>query len=315
MILAAIFIILSLVILYFAAEWLVRGGTSLAQRLGVSPLIIGLTIVSFGTSAPELVVSIQSSVLGQGALSIGNVLGSNLFNIGVILGISAIIYPLAVKRQLFKLDIPVVIVATLLFFISFHDGKLVFAEGLLFLILFFSYIGYLTYKSLKENHNSDKAEEASAFRMTKHWGLDILLIIVGLLGLVYGSDMLVKNSTHVARHWGMSEALIGLTIVAAGTSMPELATSVVAAMKKHSDIAVGNVIGSNIFNILLVMGAAGVINPIETDDIKFFDGAFLLFVTFLLYLFMKKSKNVTKAEGAILLLSYIIYFIVKLLIF
>ncbi len=310
MTLAILLIILSLVILYFAADWLVLGGSSLAQRLGVSPLIIGLTVVSFGTSAPELVVSIQSSLSGQGALAVGNVVGSNMFNVGIILGIAAIIYPLLVKRQLFKIHVPVMIIATLLFLVTFYDGKLVFWESLLFLVVFVLYMTYLIYKTVK-NKNDTKNE--SGFRLTKHWLLDVALIIVGLSGLVYGSDLLVENSIFVARKWGMSEALIGLTIVAAGTSMPELATSVVAAVKKQADIAIGNVVGSNIFNILLILGTAGAINPVETADINLFDGAYLLAITLILFFFMKARRNVNRIEGVILVILYLLYFFYKLL--
>lgn len=310
MIVAVSLIIVSLVILYFAADWLVKGGASLARRLGVSPLIIGLTIVSFGTSAPELVVSIQSSLVGQGALAVGNVLGSNLFNIGIILGISAMIYPLFVKRQLFKLDVPVMLGTTVLFLATFYDGRLGFYEGLLYLVIFVSYMAYLILKSMKNKNKED--EEENGFSMTKHWLLDMLLIMVGLVGLVYGSDLLVNNSIFVARQWGMSEALIGLTIVAAGTSMPELATSIVAAVKKQSDIAIGNVVGSNIFNVLLIMGTAGFISPVETSDINLFDGVYLLGVTMLLYLFMRMRRSINRAEGAVLFLAYIAYFLYKL---
>lgn len=313
MILAILLILLSLVILYFAANWLVQGGASFAKRLGVSPLIIGLTVVSFGTSAPELVVSVQSSIAGQGALSLGNVLGSNLFNVGVILGISAIIYPLVVKKQLFKLDVPVMIASTVLFLVTFYDGKLTFFEAAIYMSAFVLYIGYLIYKAMKTK--DDEIEDpTSEFKVTKHWAIDWLMIIVGLVGLIYGSDLLVDNSVFVATEWGMSEALIGLTIVAVGTSMPELATSIVAAMKKQTDIAVGNVVGSNIFNILLIIGTAGLIKPIETQDINMFDGVYLLAVTLILFVFMRIRRDINRVEGGILFALYLLYFAYKLLV-
>lgn len=311
MIIAILLILLSLVILYFAADWLVLGGASLAQRLGVSPLIVGLTVVSFGTSAPELLVSIQSSLSGQGALAVGNVVGSNMFNIGIILGVSALIYPLLVKRQLFKVDVPVMIIATVAFLITFRNGKLNFLEGVVFLVIFVSYMLYLIYKAMKDKHQT---QSESGFKTTKHWLIDISLIVVGLIGLVHGSDLLVKNSVLVAREWGMSEALIGLTIVAAGTSMPELATSVVAALKKHSDIAIGNVVGSNIFNVLLILGTAGVIMPVETSDINLFDGIYLLVTTLILFFFMKARRSISRLEGLVLVVVYFIYFFYKLLV-
>ena len=304
-------IIASLVILYFSANWLVQGGASFAKRLGVSPLIIGLTVVSFGTSAPELVVSVQSSMQGQGALSLGNVLGSNLFNIGIILGVSAMIYPLLVKKQLFKLDVPVMIISTVLFLITFRNGNLNFWESAIYMTAFIVYIGYLIYKALKTK-GAVAEEEDSNFKLTKHWAIDWLLIIVGLVGLVYGSDLLVENSIFMARIWGMSEAMIGLTIVAVGTSMPELATSIVAAVKKQADIAIGNVVGSNIFNILLIIGTAGLIHPIETKEINLFDGVYLLGITLVLFFFMRIRRNINRIEGFILFCLYLVYFAYKL---
>lgn len=310
MIITGLLIIVSLVILYFGAEWLVLGGASLAARLGVSPLIIGLTVVSFGTSAPELVVSVNSALAGQSALAVGNVIGSNIFNVGVILGISAIIYPLLAKRQLFKLDVPVLLFSTVLFLLTFIDGKISSVEALVYLLLFAGYMSYLIYSSIKKK-NAD--EDETAFKKTKHWLIDALLIIIGLTGLIFGSDMLVDNAVVLAKFWGMSEALIGLTIVAIGTSMPELATSVVAALKKQSDIAIGNVVGSNIFNLLLILGAAGVINPIRTPDINLVDSLFLLGLTVVLFVFMRLRRNVNRQEGAILFILYLGYFFYKLL--
>lgn len=310
MIIVSLLILLSLVILYFGANWLVQGGASLAARLGVSPLIIGLTIVSFGTSAPELVVSLGSALAGQSALSIGNVLGSSTFNIGVILGVSAIIYPLLVKKQLFKLDVPVMLGSTVLFLVTFIDGKITFWEALTYLIVFVIYMTYIIFTSLKSKKKDDDEE---SFQKTKHWLIDVALIGVGLAGLIFGSDLLVKNSVILAKHWGMSEALIGLTIVAIGTSMPELATSVVAALKKQSDIAIGNVVGSNIFNILLILGAAGVISPIQTKDINLLDSVYLLLLSVVLFFFMRMRRNINRVEGTVLFLMYIGYFLYKLL--
>lgn len=305
-------LVLSLVILYFGAEWLVGGASSLAARLNISPLIIGLTIVSMGTSAPELVVSIKAAMVGQSALSIGNVLGSNLFNTALILGVSALIIPLTVKRQLLKVDVPVMIGATLLFLIMFLDGKLSFAESVILLSLFAVYMIYLFIVALK---NKDKGDsEEVLIRINKHWIIDIVLIGLGLIGLIFGSDLLVKNAIIIAQQLGMSEAMIGLTIVAAGTSVPELATSVVAAVKRQSDIAIGNVIGSNIFNILLILGTAGAIHPIETPDINILDSLFLLGTGLMLWLFMKGGTKITRLQGIIFLLAYIGYYVVKLFV-
>ena len=304
--------LLSLVILYFGAEGLVSGAASLAKRIGISPLVIGLTIVSVGTSAPELLVSVKAALNGQGALSVGNVLGSNFFNVGIILGISAIIYPLAVKRQLLKLDVPVMILTSLLFFLFFLDFTISALEAAILVFLFIAYVTYLLISSRK-NKSIDKGdEEEDEIKMSKHWLLDILFIGVGLAALVYGSDLLVVNAVIIAGWLGMSEALIGLTIVAAGTSMPELATSVVAALKKRSDIAIGNVVGSNIFNIFMILGVTGLITPLHTTDINYIDGLFNLGIGVLLWLFMKRSSRIKRSQGTIFLLFYLIYFLYKL---
>ncbi|RNC65988.1 calcium/sodium antiporter [Proteiniphilum sp. X52] len=311
-------LLISLVILYFSAEGLVSGASSLAKRVGISPLVIGLTIVSVGTSAPELVVSIKAALHGQSALSIGNVLGSNFFNIGLILGLAAIIYPLAVKRQLLKLDVPVMILTTLLFFLFFLDSVISRVEAFIFIVMLVSYMAYLLVSSKKKNmktQDSDSEKEThleEGIRLNKHWTLDILLIGVGLLGLVYGSDLLVENAVIIAARLGMSESMIGLTIVAAGTSMPELATSVVAAVKKRADIAIGNVVGSNILNILLILGVAGFIQPISAPDINYIDSLFVIGISLLLWIFMKRGIRITRWQGVAFLLFYLVYFSFKL---
>lgn len=302
-----IWLVVSLIVLYFGAEWLVSGASSFAARLGVSPLIIGLTIVSMGTSAPELLVSVKAALSGQSALSVGNVIGSNFFNIGIILGISALIYPLAVKRQLLRFDVPVMIVSSLLFLVLFLDGMLTRVEAAIFILLFLAYLAKLFISSKKEGRN-----EVDEIRKYKHWAIDVALIVVGLAGLIYGSDLLVTNAVIIAGKLGMSEALIGLTIVAAGTSMPELATSVVAAIKKRSDIAIGNVVGSNIFNILLILGVSGLVYPIQTPDINIVDSLFVVGIGMLLWLFMKMSSRILRWQGLLLLAAYFIYFFMKL---
>lgn len=307
-----VWLLISLVILYFGAEWLVGGASSLAARLRISPLIIGLTIVSMGTSAPELVVSIKAAMAGQSALSIGNVLGSNLFNTALILGVSALIIPLTVKRQLLKVDVPVMVGATLLFLIMFLDGKLSFTESIILVGLFISYMAYLLIVSLKNKETNDNND--IIIRIYKHWAIDVSLIGVGLVGLIYGSDLLVDNAIVIAKNLGMSEAMIGLTIVAAGTSIPELATSIVAALKRQTDIAIGNVVGSNTFNLLLILGTAGAIHPIQTPDINITDSLFLLGTGLLLWLFMKTSTKLGRFQGLIFLLAYIGYYVMKIFV-
>ena len=307
-----VWLLLSLVILYFGAEGLVTGAASMAKRMGLSPLVIGLTIVSIGTSAPELLVSVKAAMNGQSALSIGNVLGSNFFNVGIILGLSALIYPLSVKRQLLKLDVPVMILASLLFFVLFLDFEISRVEAFIFVLVLISYFTYMLVTSKKKQ--GKQTEEENDIRLSKHWILDILFIGVGLAALVYGSDMLVVNAVIIAGRLGMSEAMIGLTIVAAGTSMPELATSVVAAIKKRSDLALGNVVGSNICNMLLILGVAGLIQPISTFDINYVDSLFNIGIGVLLWLFMKRSSRITRAQGTVFLGVYLLYFFYKLIL-
>lgn len=309
-----VWLLVSLVILYYGAEGLVSGASSLAKRVGISPLIIGLTIVSIGTSMPELVVSAKAAMIGQSALSIGNVLGSNMINIGVILGLSAMIYPIAVNRQLLNLDVPFMVFSSVLFLLLFLDSKISRVEAGLLILLFISYISYLIITSTKGHKNKpeQKSQNTDEIKMSKHWSIDLLFIVVGLLALVYGSDLLVVNSIIIAERLGMSEAMIGLTIVAIGTSMPELATSVVAAIKKRSDIAIGNVIGSNIFNILLVLGVAGLIHPISTPEINYMDSLFVVALGLVLWLFMKLGTRIRRWQGTTFIFIYVLYFIIKL---
>lgn len=313
-----VWLLLSLVILYFGAEGLVSGAASMAKRMGISPLVIGLTIVSIGTSAPELIVSMKAALNGQGALSIGNVLGSNFFNVGIILGLSALIYPLSVKRQLLKLDVPVMILASLVFFVFFLDSEISRIEAFIFIVILVFYITYMLVTSNRKQKVMLKSgkmaeEEEEDIPLGKHWALDILFIGAGLAALIYGSDMLVVNAVTIAERLGMSEAMIGLTIVAAGTSMPELATSIVAAIKKRSDIAIGNVVGSNIFNMLLILGVTGLIRPISAFDINYADTFFNIGIGLLLWLFMKRSSRITRAQGIVFFGVYLLYFFWKLI--
>ncbi len=306
-----VWLLLSFVILYYGAEGLVFGASSLAKRLGISALVIGLTIVSIGTSMPELLVSIKAAMNGQSAISIGNALGSNLFNIGIILGLSAIIYPLLAKKQLLKFDVPVMILTSVLFLLLFLDSKISRIEAILMVILFLSYTTYLLVSSKRKHNINPNRDEDDDIKLTKHWALDILFIVVGLVALVWGSDLLVVNAIIIAERLGMSEAMIGLTIVAAGTSMPELATSAVAAFKKRSDIAIGNIVGSNIFNILLILGVAGIIQPISTPDINYIDALVVVALGVLLWLFMKMSASIRRWQGVVFIVLYVLYIMFK----
>ncbi len=256
-------LIAGLVLLVWGAELLVRGASRIATAVGISPLVVGLTVVAFGTSSPELAVSVMSAFKGQADLALGNVIGSNIFNILLILGISAAIIPLIVARQLVRFDVPVMIVISFLVLIFGYDGKIGRIDGIILFSGVITYTVFLIRQSRKESSAAVTAEYEVEFgeKTPDSLGKNILLVAVGLVGLILGSKWLVSSAIVIAQHFGVSEMVIGLTIVAAGTSMPEVATSVVAAIRGERDIAVGNVVGSNIFNILCVLGLSSIVGP------------------------------------------------------
>lgn len=299
-----ILIIVSLILLYLGAGWLVSGASSLAVKLGVTPLIIGLTVVAFGTSTPELIVSIQAALNGNGGISIGNVVGSNIFNIGIILGLSAICYPIRIKAEVLRLDIPVMLVTALLFLVFFLNHELSRWEGIVLVTGSILYTWFNIAKAKKANNQVQEEFQEIIPKKRRHWGIDVLLIILGLVILIFGSDLLVGNAVSLARHFQVSDAVIGLTIVAAGTSMPELATSVVAAIKKQSDIAIGNVVGSNIYNILIILGVSTLITPVKAPDIALTDILVMVGISVILIPFVKSGFILKRWEGAVLLAVY-----------
>jgi cation:H+ antiporter len=260
------FLIAGLILLVLGAELLVRGASKLAAILGIAPLVIGLTIVAYGTSSPEMAVSIQSSLAGQADIALGNVVGSNIFNVLFILGVSAIAAPLVVAQQLIRLDVPIMIGVSALCMLFSLDGKINRSDGVILFIGGIVYTAFLIWQSRREQ-NPDVQEEYAKFGETngtpswQQWVINIGLIVVGLGILVLGSRWLVESAIAIARAVGLSELVIGLTIVAAGTSLPELATSLIASLKGERDIAVGNVVGSNIFNILAVLGLSAAVSP------------------------------------------------------
>lgn len=257
--------VLGLVALVAGAELLVRGSSKLALSFGISPLVVGLTVVAFGTSAPELAVSVQSAWSGQVDIALGNVVGSNIFNVLFILGVSALITPLLVAQQLIRQEVPIMIGASLLLFALAWDGGISRYDAALLFGLMISYTVFLIRQSRRENL-AIAAENAARSESGKvgwdgHWAAQVLLIAAGLVLLVLGADWLVGAAITFAKQLGVSELVIGLTIVAAGTSMPEVATSIIAALRGERDIAVGNVVGSNTFNILGVLGLSGLVSP------------------------------------------------------
>ncbi|HOW72506.1 MAG TPA: calcium/sodium antiporter [Phycisphaerae bacterium] len=301
----ALMVLGSLVLLYLGAAGLVRGSASLALRLGLTPLIVGLTVVAYGTSMPELVVSSKAALAHQGDIAVGNAVGSNTLNIGVILGMTALICPLRVQFQLVKVDTPVMIGASVLFLAMFRDAHISRPEAA---VLFLGIVVY-TIANIHLGRQHAAAEIRNAFDasvpgLSRHWAVDLFFILIGLLVLVVGSRLLVTGSVNLARAWGVSEAVIGLTIVAAGTSTPELATSIVAAWNKQADIALGNIVGSNTYNMLCIPGISGLLAPIDGAGISAFDLGVMLGTSAILLPILWTGFRLRRWEGAVLLLIY-----------
>lgn len=300
-------LILSLLALYIGASWLVKGSAELATKAKVSPLVTGLTIVAFGTSAPELVVSLNASLTGQGDIAIGNIVGSNIFNIGLILGISSIILPLQAKRQLTRIDIPIMLFATILLTVLFWDGHLGRLEGVFFVIGIIAYTLFSLYYSRKKEKSKTEEVEVELQEQLNPWYIDTLFVLGGLGVLIFASQLLVKNAVSIAQAIGVSEAVIGLTIVAAGTSMPELATSIVSAIKRNPDIAIGNVVGSNLFNILAIAGTCTLVHPIESVNVNYIDLLVMTGLSVLLLPLVRSGQKISRVEGVVLIIIYILY--------
>lgn len=313
MIIPVLLLIAGLAILIFGANYMVEGASALAKKFNISNLAIGLTVVAFGTSAPELVVNTFAAVEGHQDIVFGNVLGSNNFNLFIILGITGLIYPLSVKSSTAWKEIPISFIAVILLFLLVNDTLLFASENSVLgridgavLLLFFALFLYYVYKQLR----NDPSEADEIVTVPELSNLKIsIYIIAGLGGLVLGGNWVVNNAIILAESFGISQKIIGLTVVAAGTSLPELATSVVAALKKNADIAVGNIIGSNIFNIFLILGVSSVLSPIgfspafNTDLYILGAGTIFLF----LGMFSGQKKKLDRWEAAILLLFYLGY--------
>ena len=309
MLIQILLLILGFVLLIKGAGWLVDGASALAKKYHISDLAIGLTIVAFGTSAPEMVVNTIAASQGYFSIVFGNVIGSNNFNLFLILGISGLVTPLVVQSSTVWKEIPfsflaVIVVFLLVSFFPVENKQVLSAiEGAVLLILFAGFL-YYVYRQLKTDSGivEDVAQQLSNTRI---W----VYIVIGLGGLVGGGQLVVDNAVEIATFFGMSEKLVGLTIVAAGTSLPELATSVVAAMKKNVDIAVGNIIGSNIFNLLLVLGLSALVNPLEYTNTFNFDILLLAGGTVFLFIamFTGQRKKLDRWEALILLIAFIAY--------
>ena len=298
-------LIIGLLLLAFGGEGLIRGSSALAVRLGLTPLVVGLTVVAFGTSAPELVVSTGAALSDNDGIAVGNVVGSNILNIGLVLGVASLLSPVRVKLQVLKYDAPIMTAASILTLILLKVGMIYLVHGLLFLALLIGYIIFTVFVARRQIYPEVECEYQEGIPCrSKSLGLDILFIIGSLLLLVFGARLMVASAADIARLLGVSEAVIGLTIVAIGTSMPELTTSVLAALRHQSDIAVGNVIGSNIFNIFGILGAASIIKPLTRSGITDLDLWVMVIFSIALLPLLYTGLKLRRWEGGLLLMAY-----------
>jgi cation:H+ antiporter len=296
---------LGFIILLVGGKILVDVASGIAVKLGMSAGLIGLTIVAFGTSAPELLVSVNAALKGNSDISIGNVIGSNIANIGLVLGISGIFYPILIRKSHLRFDYTVTLLVSLLFFGLSYNRLIETWEGILLFSLFIVFNVYLFKSGGQENiiveEDIEKAQSLSWFR-------SLIYFAGGIVGLYFGSDLLVENAVLISREFGVSERIIGITVIAIGTSLPELITSIIAALSKRTDLALGNILGSNIMNILSIIGITAIIKPIGVSE-EFINSDFLwmIGITLLLFILMRAKMQISKGEGSLLLVSYFAY--------
>ncbi|XEC96293.1 calcium/sodium antiporter [Paenibacillus tarimensis] len=299
------------------ADWFVEGSSNIAGLLRISPLLVGLTIVAFGTSSPEATVSILAAYKGNADIAVGNAIGSNIFNITLVVGLTAMIAPLQVESETIRKEIPFTLLGSIALFILLNDvwmqsleqNLLTRSEGVI-LLLFFSIFLYYLFELARNSREDSKANaDGRGTENYGSWGKNILFSLLGLAGIIAGGEFVVRSSSDIAVAFGMSETLVGLTIAAAGTSLPELITSVTAALKKKSDIALGNIVGSNIFNVLFVLGAASVVSPLAVDGKIFTDLLLMIGLLILLLLFSRTQYKIAKSEGWVLVIAYAVYLV------
>lgn len=311
MFMALLFILIGFVLLIGGAEFLVRGAVAVANKLKIPSIIVGLTIVAFGTSTPEFVVSIKAALSGAGGISVGNIVGSNIANILLILGVAGIISVVKCDKKVFLRDWSFMMFTTILFVIFALSGKFVFWHGLIMLGLLLAFIVFNYFNS----KNSEEEESTKSSLANKSWLLVTAVTLIGLAAILYGSELLVKGAVDLAKIFGVSEAIIGLTIVAVGTSMPELATTVVAAYRKQNGVALGNVVGSNIWNIVFIMGATATIVDVEVvRQILVYDMWVMVSATVVLLPMMLTKSKLSRVESVLFLLIYVGYITSQVLI-
>ena len=302
MLMNIVLLVVGFVLLIKGADFFVEGASSIATKFHIPQIIIGLTIVAFGTSLPEAAISINAAFAGSAGITVGNVFGSNILNVLLILGVSSVIAVLEVKKDTVRIEMPFVIfISAVILCLGIFDGTLGRADGAILWVLFVVFFVYLIY-SAKKNKTEEEEEKPKAL-----W-LSILFTVGGLAAIVFGSDLTVDSATVIAKSLGMTDRLIGLTIVAFGTSLPELITSATAAVRKKTDIAIGNIVGSNIFNILFVAGTSALICPVEFKKDFLFDGIMMIVSAILLFLCSFKKQRITRVGGVIMLIVYAGYF-------
>ena len=318
MLLNVLLIIIGFILLIKGADFLVSGSSKIAKKFHIPEIIIGLTIVSIGTSMPELFVSITSAVEGYSDMALGNVIGSNICNLLLILGLSSVIRPIKFQKETRIIELPLSLLLTIIFWIiCFSNNFISKAEGIFLLVLFLGFILYTIYMGLRGDDTQNKSldlerKDASNFFMVKN----IFLIIIGIIALKYGGDFVVDNSVEIAELFNISDAIISLTILAIGTSLPELVTSVTAAIKGNSDIAIGNIIGSNIFNMLMIIGVSASIKPITYNPSYNIQMIILLIaIVFLaLFPFIKPKNEMSRGNGIVYIITYIVYMVLLFII-
>lgn len=297
-----------LIALLIGGESLVRGAVGLALRLRISTLVIGMTVVSFGTSAPELLVSLGSVLEGYDDVGVGAVVGSNISNLGLVLGITVLIFPLAVAKNTIRIDWPLMMTASFLFYFLAMDEQISYLEGLLFVLILITFSVWIVMKSRKEGKEIYSSEDLEEYSGKSPIYKDLIALLIGLVGLYFGAEWLIEGVIAIAKLHGISEKFISVTVVAFGTSVPELVTSVVAAYRKETDISVGNLIGSNVFNILAILGITAMFKPISISPaINSMDIYFMLGISLLIFPLMYFGKKINRLKGSLLLLVYFVY--------
>ena len=305
-----VLLLIGFVLLIKGANFFVDGSSNIARLLQVPPILIGLTIVALGTSSPEATVSIIAALGGNADVAVGNVVGSNIFNITVVVGLAAFLFPLKVQSETIKKEIPFTLLASIVMLVlmsdialqGFSSNLLTRSDGIIFLVFLSIFMYYVIELGLRSRQNATLTQATQNVK----WGKNILITLLGLAAIIFGGDLVVDNATKIAYSLGMSETLVGLTIIAIGTSLPELVTSISAALKE-SEIALGNIVGSNIFNILFVLGSSSVITPIAVNDKVFIDVIVMIILTVVLLVFARTGFKIGKREGLMLVVAYIVY--------